>query len=76
LDDFGVGAAPGGIFGTSVRFITSPIHVPLRRAFSEREPKDGIEACRLAWEGGPDDENDRDRRRKEPSEEESRGADQ
>jgi uncharacterized protein involved in outer membrane biogenesis len=56
--DFGVGAAPGGIFGTSVRFITSPVHVPLRRAFSEREPKDGIEACRLAWEGGPSEDGD------------------
>ena len=43
--DFGVGIQAGGLIGTSVRFIASPVTVPLRRLFSKDLPADGGDVC-------------------------------
>ena len=45
IADFKIGIAPGGLFGTTIRFITSPLHVPLRRLFSEDLPPGGSDIC-------------------------------
>ena len=45
IADFKIGVAPGGLFGTTIRFITSPLHVPLRRLFSEELPPTGSDIC-------------------------------
>ncbi len=49
FEDFGLGIKPGGLAGTVVSVVTSPIHVPFRRIFAKKAPKDGREACRVAW---------------------------
>jgi uncharacterized protein involved in outer membrane biogenesis len=46
--DFGVGVQPGGLVGTTVRFITSPVHVPVRRLFGKKLPADGADVCSIA----------------------------
>jgi len=46
--DFGVGIQAGGLIGTSVRFIASPVTVPLRRLFSKNLPADGGDVCGMA----------------------------
>ncbi len=51
--DFGVGIQSGGLFGTTIRFITSPVTVPLRRLFSKDLPADGADVCGMAI--GPQD---------------------
>jgi uncharacterized protein involved in outer membrane biogenesis len=48
FSDFGVGIQPGGLIGTAIRFITSPITVPFQRLFSDRTPADGRAACTQA----------------------------
>ena len=45
FSDFGLRVAPGGLIGTTIRFITSPVHVPIRRAFTENLPPDGQDVC-------------------------------
>jgi hypothetical protein len=45
IADFKIGVAPGGLIGTSIRFITSPLHVPLRRLFSKDLPPGGGDVC-------------------------------
>ena len=51
--DFGVGVQAGGLVGTTVRFIASPVTVPLRRLFSKDLPGDGADVCGMAI--GPKD---------------------
>jgi hypothetical protein len=34
--------------GSLISFITSPVHVPIRRIFVDEIPEDGQEACREA----------------------------
>jgi uncharacterized protein involved in outer membrane biogenesis len=46
--DFGVGIQAGGLFGTTVRFIASPVTVPLARLFSKDLPGDGADVCGMA----------------------------
>jgi hypothetical protein len=46
--DFGVGIQPGGLIGTTVRFIASPVTVPLQRIFSKDLPADGADVCGMA----------------------------
>jgi len=43
--DFQIGIAPGGLIGTTVVFITSPLYVPIRRIFSEDLPPAGQDVC-------------------------------
>lgn len=47
--DFGIKIGVFRMAGQVVSFITSPVHVPIRRVFTEAEPADGVEACKLAW---------------------------
>ena len=47
FDDFGVGVQAGGLFGTTIRFITSPVVTPLRRLFTKDLPGDGADVCGL-----------------------------
>ena len=49
FDNFGVGINMVRLTGTVASFITSPVHVPLRRLFSQEIPADGREACLAAW---------------------------
>jgi uncharacterized protein involved in outer membrane biogenesis len=49
FQDFGIGINKLRLTTTIVSFITSPIHVPLRRIFSGERPEDGVEACHEAW---------------------------
>jgi uncharacterized protein involved in outer membrane biogenesis len=46
--DFGVGIQAGGLFGTTIRFLTSPVTVPLRRLFSKNLPGDGGDVCGMS----------------------------
>jgi uncharacterized protein involved in outer membrane biogenesis len=46
--DFGVGIQAGGLVGTAIRFITSPLHVPFRRLAGEKLPADGADVCSIA----------------------------
>lgn len=50
FDDIGVNINMIRMAGTITSFITSPLHVPLRRIFSGTVPEDGKEACQQAWE--------------------------
>ena len=50
FDDFGIGINVVRLTGTVASFVTSPVHVPLRRIFSTKKPEDGKVACREAWE--------------------------
>jgi uncharacterized protein involved in outer membrane biogenesis len=45
FSDYKIGVPPGGVIGTAIRFITSPIVVPIQRVFTERAPADGKAAC-------------------------------
>ena len=49
FEDLGIKIGVFRMAGQVVSFITSPIHVPIRRVFTEAEPADGVEACKLAW---------------------------
>lgn len=49
FDDFGFGIGIIRLTSSLVSFITSPIHVPIRRIFVNEIPEDGQEACRQAW---------------------------
>ena len=50
FDDFGVSVNPLGLTKTVVSFITSPLHVPVRRLFKKGLPEDGLEACKAMWD--------------------------
>ncbi len=43
--DFKIGPKQGALVGTAIRFVTSPVHVPLRRVTQENLPMDGGAAC-------------------------------
>jgi len=49
FDDFGIGINVVRLTGTVASFVTSPLHVPLRRIFAKKRPEDGKEACQQAW---------------------------
>ncbi len=49
FDDFGLGIGLGRLTEAIVSFITSPVHVPIRKIFAGEIPEDGQEACRQAW---------------------------
>ncbi len=50
FDDFGIHINMVRLTGTVVSFVTSPVHVPLRRIFAGKKPEDGKVACREAWQ--------------------------
>lgn len=39
--DFGIGIVPGGLIGTGIKFVISPIQVPIQRVLDESIPSDG-----------------------------------
>ena len=39
----------GSLVGTVISFITSPVHVPIRRVLVDKLPSDGKDACQKAW---------------------------
>ena len=43
--DFGVGIQPGGIWGTTVKFIASPVTTTFKRLISQDLPADGSDVC-------------------------------
>jgi hypothetical protein len=45
FNDFRFGLAAGGLVGTAARFITSPVHVPIRRLLIEDLPPEGYDLC-------------------------------
>ncbi|MFW2437976.1 MAG: AsmA family protein [Arenicellales bacterium] len=49
FEDFGIKIGIFRMAGQIVSFVTSPVHVPVRRVFTEEEPADGVEACKIAW---------------------------
>ena len=55
FDDFGVGVSKVRAARSAISFITSPIHVPIRRIFRKEVPEDGREACELAWKKTADE---------------------
>ena len=55
FDDFGVGVGKVRAARSVISFITSPVHVPIRRVFRKEIPADGREACELAWEKTADE---------------------
>jgi uncharacterized protein involved in outer membrane biogenesis len=52
LSDFGIGVQTAGLLGTAVRFLTSPVHVPIRRLIGKELPADGSDVCGIPI--GPD----------------------
>ena len=50
FDDFGLSINPLGLTKTTVSFVTSPLHVPIRRLFKDGIPADGQKACKAIWE--------------------------
>jgi uncharacterized protein involved in outer membrane biogenesis len=49
FEDFRLRVNPVVLAGKVVSFVTSPVHVPLRRIFKHGEPADGTVACSEAW---------------------------
>jgi len=52
VSQFGIGIPPGGLIGTVVKFVTSPVHVPIRRLLGGALPADGEDVCGMTI--GPD----------------------
>lgn len=50
FEDFNFGIELTRLTGAVFSFITSPVHVPIRRVFTDKISEDGEEACRKAWE--------------------------
>jgi len=57
FDDFGVGVSPVRAARSAISFVTSPLHVPIRRVFRKEVPADGREACELAWKKTADEKS-------------------
>lgn len=50
FEDFKIGIASGGLIGTTIRFVTSPVVSPLRWIVEAPLDADGSELCRQAWQ--------------------------
>jgi len=50
ISDFDVDVKPADLIGTVIRFVTSVIHVPLKRLFAGEPPRDELENCLAALE--------------------------
>jgi uncharacterized protein involved in outer membrane biogenesis len=49
FEDFRIKVNPAMLTGKAISFVTSPLHVPLRRIFKRGESADGAVACAEAW---------------------------
>lgn len=47
FSDFGVGIQPGGLIGTAVKFIVSPVSATIRRLFGKALPANGKDVCAM-----------------------------
>jgi uncharacterized protein involved in outer membrane biogenesis len=47
LSDFGVGIQAGGLIGTTVNFIASPVTTTVKRLFGKELPADGKDVCAM-----------------------------
>jgi uncharacterized protein involved in outer membrane biogenesis len=56
FEKFDMGVGPGGVIGTTISWVTSPLHVPLRALAGEKLPADGADVCNvtLGASNGPD----------------------
>ncbi|MEE4243486.1 MAG: AsmA family protein [Desulfopila sp.] len=52
FENLNIGLSGEGIIGTAVSFITSPVHVPVRRLVSSGLPRNGRDVCTMSI--GPD----------------------
>ncbi len=51
FEDFGIGVANGGLLGTTLRFVTSPVISPLRWMVETPINRKGDPQCQRAWAG-------------------------
>jgi len=49
FDDFELKIGLVRMAGKLVSFVTSPLHVPIQRIFTQDAPADGVSACKAAW---------------------------
>ena len=47
FEKFDMGVGPGGLIGTTISWVTSPLIVPLRRLAGEKLPADGGDVCNV-----------------------------
>ncbi len=52
FSDINIGIGSGAVIGTAIKFIVSPVTVPIRRTFAGKIPADGSDVCTM--ELGPD----------------------
>ncbi|MFT5699226.1 MAG: hypothetical protein ACI8ZB_002083 [Desulforhopalus sp.] len=45
--DINVGIGRGGVLGTAIQFIASPVSAPIKRTFTAKIPKDGSDVCNM-----------------------------
>jgi uncharacterized protein involved in outer membrane biogenesis len=55
FEDFSLGVNPLQLTRSVFSFVSSPLHVPIRRVFKKEIPADGKAACELAWEKTADE---------------------
>jgi len=48
FSDINIGMGGGGVVGTAIKFLVSPVSVPIRRAFSDEIPSDGSDVCSMS----------------------------
>ena len=49
FDDFKVKINPVELTGSAISFVTSPLHVPVRKLFEKEEAADGEKVCAKVW---------------------------
>jgi uncharacterized protein involved in outer membrane biogenesis len=47
FDDFGIGIKAGGLFGTAIRVIASPVTTSVKKLVGRRLPEDGRDVCTI-----------------------------
>jgi len=47
--DFAIGINKLRLVTSLASFVTSPLHVPVRRLFVGTQPENDVEVCRVAW---------------------------
>ncbi|MGI9571066.1 MAG: AsmA family protein [Desulfobulbia bacterium] len=56
FEEIKIGLGGGGVVGTAVKFIASPVTAPLKRTFTDKIPANGEDVCNMAL--GPADRKD------------------
>ncbi len=56
FSDINVGIGDAGVIGNAIKFLASPVSVPLKRTFAKKIPADGSDVCSMAL--GPDGRED------------------